>query len=178
MLASFLFEIEDQRRAQGLRYKLGHIWLFAIFAILSDADSYRKIHAFIENHYDTLNEKFGLHWKRLPAHTTIRNIIKGVSPSSLETVFRKYSKTLMESEKPKGIIAFDGKVLRGSFDHFNDKKALQILSVFLVDSQIILAHQDIEEKTNEIPTAQALMNELGIRDCIFTFDAINCQKKR
>ena len=47
----------------------------------------------------------------------------------------------------------------------------------LTGSQIILAHQDIDEKTNEIPTAQRLMKELGIRNCTFTFDAMNCQKK-
>jgi len=90
MLASFLFEIEDHRRAEGKRYQLGHILLFSIFAVLSGADSYRKVHKFIVNHYPTLNERFKLNWKRMPAYTTIRDIIKGVSPSSIEAAFRKY----------------------------------------------------------------------------------------
>ena len=177
MLASFLFEIEDHRRAEGKRYQLGHILLFSIFAVLSGADSYRKVHKFIVNHYPTLNERFKLNWKRMPAYTTIRDIIKGVSPSSIEAAFRKYSAFLTEDDTEKHCVAFDGKVLRGSFDHFHDKKAVQILSAFLTDTKIILAHQEIEAKTNEIPTAQALMSELGLENCIFTFDAINCQKK-
>ena len=76
MLKSFLFDVKDHRRAQGKCYALGHVLLFSIFAIVSGADSYRKIEAFIKNHYDYLDEKFDLNWKRLPAYTTIRNIIK------------------------------------------------------------------------------------------------------
>ena len=51
MLQSFLFEIKDHRRKQGLRYQQGYILLFSILAILSGAVSYRKIHQFIVNHY-------------------------------------------------------------------------------------------------------------------------------
>ncbi len=52
------------------------------------------------------------------------------------------------------------------------------LSSFVADEQIILAHEEIEAKTNEIPTAQLLMGKLGLSGCIFTFDALHCQKKR
>ena len=51
----------------------------------------------------------------------------------------------------------DGKVLRGSFDPFNDPKAIQILSAFVSDRRLILAHEEIASQTNEIPTAQRLM---------------------
>ncbi len=63
------------------------------------------------------------------------------------------------------------------FDHFKDQKAAQILSAFLSQSQIILAHEEIARKTNEIPTAQTLMTELGLSGYIFTFDALHCQEK-
>ena len=66
--------------------------------------------------------------------------------------------------------------MRGSFDHFQDQKAVQILSVFVSDSQIILAHEEMATKTNEIPMAQTLMAELGLSGYIFTFDALHCQK--
>ena len=156
---------------------MGHILLFSILAIVSGADSYRKIHAFIETHYATLNGTFGLNWKRIPVHTTIRNIIRGVSSSEIEKSFREYSATLTVNAAGKRFVSFDGKVLRGSFDHFKDQKAVQILSAFLTDSDIILAHEEIATKTNEIPTAQELIKRLGLTGCIFTFDAINCQEK-
>jgi len=156
---------------------LKHILLFSIFAILSGATSYRKIHAFISAHYETLDEIFDLNWKRPPAYTTIRAIIRGTSAAEIEKSFREYSADLAENDDRRRFVAFDGKVLRGSFDHFKDQKAVQVLSAFLTDSGIILAHEEIAEKTNEIPTAQELITKLGLSGCIFTFDAINCQEK-
>lgn len=177
MLRSFLFKVKDHRRKQGRRYELGHILFLAILAILSGADSYRKVQKFIVAHYESLNEIFGLNWKRLPAHTSIREIIQGTSGQELEESFRDYTQALVESEIEKEVISCDGKVLRGSFDHFKDQKAVQILSVFLSDSHLILAHEEIATKTNEIPTAQQLMEKLGLRGYIFTFDALHCQEK-
>jgi len=177
MLQSLLFRIRDHRRRQGLRYPLGHILLFSIFAILSGATSYREIQSFIKAHYKTLDEVFNLGWKRRPAYTTIRAIIRDTSLTELEERFREYSVQLAGRDTQQRFVSFDGKVLHGSFDHFNDQKAIQILSAFLTDCRIILAHEEIAEKTNEIPTAQELIPRLGLSRPIFTFDAINCQEK-
>ncbi len=57
-------------------------------------------------------------------------------------------------------IAVDGKVLRGSYDHFEDKKAIQVLSFFETGQGLILAHETIEEKTNKTPLFQRLITEL------------------
>jgi len=146
MLQSFLSKIKDHRRKQGRRYLLEYILLFSIFAILSGADSYRKIAAYIEANYTVLDETFGLNWKRAPAYTTIRDIIQGTTSDEIEKQFRQYSGSLVSSNTKKRFIAFDGKVLRGSFDHFNNQKAIQILSAFVTDSRIILAHEEIAEK--------------------------------
>jgi len=184
MLQSWLFRIKDHRRRQGQRYQLGHILLFAIFAILSGATSYRKIQAFMRAHYATLDEVFALHWKQPPAHTTIRSLIHDTAPAALEASFRAYSADLAAYSAElaahpaaRRFVGFDGKVLRGSFDHFQDQKALQVLSAFLAAERIILAHEEIAEKTNEIPTAQTLIADLGLTDCIFTLDALHCQEK-
>jgi predicted transposase YbfD/YdcC len=115
-------------------------------------------------HYDALNKTFALNWKRMPAHTTIRDIIQGTCATEIEQSFRAYSAFLAENDRSQRFIACDGKVLRGSFDHFRDHKAIQILSAFLTESQIILAHEEIAAKTNEIPTAQALTgNEVVVQ---------------
>lgn len=179
MLKSFLFKITDSRRGQGKCYKQGHILLFSIFAMLCGADSYRKIASFIEYKYPLLNRKFNLNWKKIPAYTTIRNIIKSVSSEELEKTFREYNLELLDKGKKleNRVIAFDGKVLRGSFDNFKDKGALQVLSAFLTEEKIILAHKDIPDKTSEIAAVIELMDELKIKNYTFTADALHCQKK-
>lgn len=56
---------------------------------------------------------------------------------------------------------------------------LQMLSAFCAETQLILAHVDIAEKTNEIPTAQHLIEELGLPEgTLYTADALHCQKKQ
>ena len=74
-------------------------------------------------------------------------------------------------------VAVDGKVLRGSFDNFEDKKAIQVLSFFDTRQGLILAHEKIDEKTNEIPVFQRLIKELRLENVVYTLDALHCQKK-
>jgi len=179
MLLSIFNTIPDHRRAQGRKFSLAHILLFAVFAILSGADSYRKIELFINEQLETLNNHFDIEWKKAPVYTAIRKIIKGVDSKELEKAFRKYSKILADlNPEEYAFISLDGKAVRGSFDHFNDKGMMQIFSAFLTDKDIILAHEKIDKKTNEIPVAQKLVKKLKIGKCIFTADALHCQKKR
>ena len=136
-------------------------------------------------HLKRLNKAFKIGWKRAPAHTAIRYILQGLDPADVEKVFREHAADLNSSEAAPGkrILAFDGKALtlrqalRGSFDAFNDAKARQMLSAFAVDTALVLAHIEIDEKSNEIPAVQKLLEELDVAGHIVTLDAMHCQKK-
>jgi hypothetical protein len=122
---------------------------------------------------------FGLKWRRAPAHTAVRYILKGLDPVELEAVFRRHAALLQAAcaTPGRGSIALDGKTLRGSFDNFRDRAAAQVLSAFATDTALLLAHVDIAEKSNEIPAAQTLLAELGVAaGAIVTLDALHCQK--
>lgn len=179
MLLPCFEEIRDERRAQGRMYDLPHVLLFTVLGISSGADSYRKVHTYMKENLKKLKTVFNIEWKKAPGYTTIRSIIIGVDAKELEKAFREYTKQIanLDQESHK-FVAIDGKVLRGSLDKFNDKKALQILSAFLVEEELILAHEEIEEKTNEIPMAQKMIKSLGLENCIYTMDALHTQKKR
>lgn len=180
--ASFLgllSEVPDPRRAQGQLYKLPHVLLFSILAIVTGCNSSRGIVTFIDVHRRRLNAAFGLKWRRAPAHTAIRYILQGLDPAAVEAVFRRHAALLQAARATpgQGSIALDGKTLRGSFDNFRDRAAAQVLSAFATDTALVLAHVDIAEKSNEIPAAQTLLAELGVLDgTIVTLDALHCQK--
>jgi len=53
---------------------------------------------------------------------------------------------------------------------------LQTLHCYDASNGICLASVPINEKTNEIPTAQALLKKMRLKGCIVTFDAMNTQK--
>lgn len=176
----FLATIPDPRRAEGKRYEQKYIVLFAILAVVTGANSYRGIRTFIDVHRRRLNRAFGLHWRRPPAHTSIRAILSGLDAGEVEKAFRRHAANLNAVWSSTGaarVLALDGKTLRGSFDAFHDRKARQVLSAFATGTALVLAHMEIDEKTNEIPAGQQLLEELNIAGHIVTCDAMHCQKK-
>jgi hypothetical protein len=187
---AILSEIEDHRRAEGKLYTLSHILLFSILAIASGANSYRGVHTFIKTHLSALNAAFGLSWQKAPVHSAIRYILKGLDPEAIELAFRKHAAILEEGKASRqspdgekdsaqgGVIAIDGKTLKHSFDNLKDRKAAQILNAFSTQTALILAHVEIDDKSNEIPAAQKLLSELNLTGRVVTLDAMHCQKKR
>ena len=178
-LLNILEQVPDPRRAEGRLYTLSHVLLFSILAIVSGCNSYRGIVTFIDVHHPRLNAVFGLQWRRAPAHTAIRYILQGLDPTAVEAAFRRHAGLLQAARQTpgEGTIALDGKVLRGSFDKFNDRAADGVLSAFATDTALVLAHADIADKTSEIPAAQALLAQLGLaKGAIVTFDALHFQK--
>ena len=150
--------------------------LFSILAVVAGANSYRGIRTFIKVHRQRLNRAFGLKWKRPPAHTSLRTILSELDAGSVEKVFREHAANLNGGGGTR-VLALDGKALRGSFDAFNDSRAKQVLSAFATDTALVLAHVEIDEKSNEIPAAQKLLEELDVAGHIVTLDAMHCQKK-
>lgn len=178
MLLKYLEKIDDPRRAQGKRFALSDFLLFSILAILSGAKSYRDINRFISKKLTKLNKMFGLSWNKAPSKSQTRDIICALDKNEVEKAFRGYSGRLLKDKTTTSALGIDGKSLRGSFDYLKSQDMLQMLSGFCSESKLILGHVDIAEKTNEIPTAQQLIKELGLPEgTIYTMDAMHCQKK-
>ena len=178
-LLGFFATIPDLRRPQGKMYGLAPILLISVLAVLSGATSYRKIHGFIDSHLARLNAVFGLGWRKAPAYSSVRTILHGLDAVAVEQAFRAHAATLMPAvsgDQTLAAIAVDGKTLRHSFDGFHDRKAAHVLSAFAQGEAIILGHLATDDKSNEIPAAQALIEELGLEGRLFTLDAMHCQK--
>ena len=179
MLKTIFSELKDNRRGQGQRYDLEGFLVSCVLGILSGATSYRKLHTFMEGKLEVLKEHIGVKWRKAPSYVTIRNILKGIDSRNLEECFRKYSLEINKLDKTKNVfLALDGKSVRGSFDYFEDREAIQLLSAFITGKDIIIAHEVIEgKKENEIPVIQRLVKDIDISGMILTLDALHCQKK-
>ena len=175
---TLLAEIEDPRRAEGKLYRLPHVLLFAILAIVAGANSYRTVHSFIDVHLARLRDAFGVKWQKAPAYTTIRGILRQLDPASVEEAFRRHAAALNDAAKVEGRphVAIDGKALRHSFDNFHDRRAAHMLSAFASNTALVLAHLDCDDKSNEIPAVQTLLGTLGLTGAVVTVDAMHCQK--
>ena len=179
-LLEILRSIPDRRRAEGRRFDLAIVLLYAVLGMVAGANSYRQMHEFIRVHRRRLNEAFGLALRCAPSYTGLRDILQGVDPKALEAAFRAHASSMTSTAPPtpEGLVAIavDGKTLRGSFDAFADKKAAHMLSALRHADQIVLGHLMVGEKSNEIPTAPELIEALGVKGCVFTLDAEHAQK--
>jgi predicted transposase YbfD/YdcC len=177
-LLAALAEIRDPRRPQGQRYSLSHLLLFSVLAVLAGATSYQRIITVIAVQRDRLNAAFGGCFRRAPAVNTLRGLFLALDQNDLEVAFRRHARELNEAAAvtEQRLIALDGKTLRGSFDHLNDRKAAHVLSAFASDAALILAHHEVAGAPGEIPAVPALITELGVSGVLFTADALHCQK--
>jgi hypothetical protein len=105
-------------------------------------------------------------------------ILQGLDPQAVEQAFRSHAAGLLDTatDPSRRTVSLDGKTPKQSFDNFNDRKAAQVLHAINLEEGLVLAHVDIDEKSNEIPAAQRLLGELRLTDCTVTLDAIHCQK--
>jgi hypothetical protein len=177
-LLTALNDVPDPRRAQGKRYPLPYLLLFTVLALLSGARSYRGVITFLDQRREFLNEHFGVALKRAPAVNTLRTVLQTLETDALEAAFRRHAAGLLAQAEAgdRPVVALDGKTLRGSFDHLNDRKAAQTLTAFACESALLLAHSEIDDKSNEIPAAQRMIGELGLTGVVLTADALHCQK--
>src|ERR671926_1061239 len=176
-LLAALQGIPDPRRRQGQRYPLAYLLLFSVLAVLPGATSYRRIRLFVGVHREPLNATFGARFRRAPAVDTLRALLHALDPADLEAAFRRHAEQLdvVPSSPGRRVVALDGKTLRGSFDHLDDRAAAQVLSAFASEAALILAHQEIAGG-DEVAAAQALIERLGLSGVLSTADALHCQK--
>lgn len=184
-LLDALRQVPDPRRTQGLRYPLPHLLLFAVLAILRGATSYRSIRTFIGERNAMRQELFAVGLTSVPAVNTLRDVLHKLDADALEAAFRRHAEALLlapsdpapaAAPRRRPVLALDGKTLRHSFDHLNDRQAAQVLSAFAGEHALILGHLEIDDTSNAIPAVEAMIRRLGVSGVIFTVDAMHCQK--
>jgi len=175
-LLEVLRAIPDRRRAEGKWFHLAAVLLYTILGTVAGANSYRQMHDFIRVDRLRLNEAFGLALHGAQSDTGLRDILQGVDADALEAAFRAHALSLAVPAEGVTAIAVDGKTLRGRFDAFADKKAAHMLSALQHSDRIVLGQMMVEEKSDEIRAAPALIEALGLKGRMFTLDAEHCQK--
>jgi hypothetical protein len=69
----------------------------------------------------------------------------------------------------------DGKKPRGSQDKGIGKGAIDMVSAWASENQLVLGQIKVDDKSNEITAIPELLRMLVITGCIITTDAMGCQ---
>jgi hypothetical protein len=169
-------ELRDRRGARGKRYGLEPPLCAIVLSMLAGANSLRKIEAFIDERLEQLNRLLGTNWRKAPSWVGIRRFLLEIDENELESAIRTHAHEVASPPAGRQFIAIDGKALRGSASRVLDMPARQLMSAFDHDDLIVLSHVEVEDKSNEIPAAQALIESMGLPGRVFTLDALDCQK--
>ncbi len=172
-LLELLSRVPDHRKGQGKRHKLEHILYLAILAGLMGATDYKQISIWIDKHVqkEEVKKLLGVEFIITPKRSAVSDILAKVDSEAVELLFREWIRIYVDTTGKH--LSVDGKVMNGS--RYKDQKAIEVVGAVLSEIGVVIAHQKIAEKSNEIPALQAMIAELG-DEFLFTFDAMNTQK--
>lgn len=155
------------------------IVFITLCAVLSGFRGWEEIADYAKYKRSFLEEYLGP-LESLPSHDTISRFFALLKPESFEGVYREWMSELFclrSAPKPadghKDQLAIDGKEMCGA----RTDSPVRMVSAYAVEAGISLGQSQVAEKSNEIPAVQGLVDELDIKDCIITADAMHCQKK-
>jgi len=168
-------QIEDPRMPRTRAHYLVDIIVITLFAVISGADSWLGIEAYGQAKEEWLKQFLSLA-NGIPSHDTFGRVFARLDPEKLETEFRNWVKTIA-GELTAQVIAIDGKASRGSYDRGDGVKELQLVSAWATSSRLVLGQEAVDQKSNEITAIPKLLEQLDLKECIVTIDAMGTQKK-
>jgi predicted transposase YbfD/YdcC len=173
-LSTHFAQLADPRVERTKRHPLLSIITIALCAVIAGADSWDSIAAFGELRYawfaDFLDLPHGI-----PTHDTFNRVFAALDPQAFRAAFAAWMAAIT-GVLPAQVIALDGKTLRGSHDRRLGKSAIHMVSAWATANQLVLAQIKVDDKSNEITALPQLLQQLSIRGCIVTIDAMGCQR--
>jgi len=175
LLQIFKEEIQEQARDEGRQYSLAVVMYLSVIAILMGAKNPMDISRWMNANgkRKEIKKLLGVEFIRLPKKSRLYSFFEIVDKVELERAFRRWIRTFIEIPE-QARVGVDGKVIRGS--RTANESAISILSMVLAENKLIIAHEEIENKSNEIPALQKLIGELD-ETFNYGFDSMNSQKK-
>lgn len=175
-ISIILNNIQDPRRNHLQKHSLETIIYITLAAVIGGAESWYEIEEFGNTHIDFFKSKIeGL--EEIPSHDTFNRVFSIIKPKEFESGFRQWVQELYGTYK--GIIAIDGKEMRGAKSEDENGKIcpIRMVSAWAVDNGVSLGQEKVGEKSNEIKAIPKLLKILDLEGCIVTIDAIGCQHK-
>lgn len=171
-LVEVLEGIEDRRRERSVWYPLHEVLFIFLAAVICGATSYVKVEMFGKSKEKWLKKYIKLE-NGVPDACTFRNVVRSIDTQQLHTVFIEWMKDA--AENITGVVAVDGKQARRTKDE--TKKPLHVVSAFSAECGLVLGQLACEEKSNEITAIPKLLEQLELKGCIVTIDAMGTQSE-
>jgi predicted transposase YbfD/YdcC len=163
-------------RAANARHDLLEVLVIALAAMLCGAESCSDMADFGEAKEELLRLFLRLQ-HGVPSHDTFSRVFRLLEPEAFEKTFRRFMAAFAKANglKLTGVVAVDGKALRGAYERGGKATPLHLVNVFAVEARMALAQQKAPGR-NETAGALEVLELLSLDGCIVTADALHCSR--
>lgn len=166
--------IGDPRGAKGRQYSLVTLLVIIFLAKLAGKDKPDEIADWAKNHAVELSGLLELKRQQMPSHSTIRRVFHTtLEEAEFDRIAQEYNQ--QEQTGSGKVLSMDGKALRGT-RVADQERSDQVLSVYDVDDQLVLAQAAVDTKENEIMAAPRVLEQVEIAGKVITGDALHTQR--
>ena len=114
----------------------------------------------------------------VPSHDTFSRLFRLLDPAAFEAAFRRFTAAFGAAARiarPKGVVAIDGKALRGAYERGRSHMPRVMVSAWGAATRMTLA-STLAAGGNEAEAAVQLIGLLQLKGCIVTADALHCHR--
>lgn len=166
--------LPDPRKLRNQLYPLSDLISTAILAVLCGYEDWEDVSMWTEGQLSWL-QPFGICLEGAPSHDTYSRFFRFLNPDVMETCFLQWTQSLVG--KVQGVIAIDGKTLRGSGEVSADLDAIHIVSAFAASNEVILGQLKTVGKGKELEGIKLMIQLLDLEGTTVTIDAGGCHKE-
>lgn len=187
-----LKQVKDGRKKRGCRYSLALILTLLLLARLAGETEIRAAAHWMRLRKKWIIEQLHLSRASVPCVGTYLYALGKIDAQDMLSVVagcvtRWEAEERCENEpsrlagqrgqQAKQQVAVDGKTMRGTLGHASaNQSSVHVLSVYEVQSGLVLAQRSVREKENEISAGKDLLIPLYVKDRVWTADAMQTQK--
>jgi predicted transposase YbfD/YdcC len=163
-------------RAANARHELWQVLFIALAAVLGGAKSCCDIALFGHSKEELFSEILGLE-HGIPSHDTFSRVFRLLDPDAFERAFQRFMAAFAKANRIdlSGVVAIDGKALRGAYERGKAATPLHMVNVFAAEARMALASRKAPGR-NEAKGALQLLGMLSIEGSIVTTDALHCSR--
>jgi predicted transposase YbfD/YdcC len=162
-------ELSDPRAANA-SHDLTEILFIALAAVLCGAEDCSDMAEFGCAKEALLRQILRLE-HGIPSHDTFSRVFRLLDPAAFEAAFRRFTSAF--AQEVQGVVAIDGKAVRGAFERGRRSTPLHLVNVWAADQRLALA-QRLAPNRNEVAGALEVVGLLSLEGCIVTADAMHC----
>lgn len=163
-------------RAGNARHELLDVLMIALAAVLCGAESCADMADFGQSKEKLLRLVLRLE-HGIPSHDTFSRVFRLLEPKAFERAFGRFMTAFAKANKIKlsGVVAIDGKALRGAYERGGKATPLHLVNVFAVDARMALAQYKAPGR-NETKGALEVLQLLELDGSVVTADALHCTR--